>query len=54
MMWVIVTGKGEAYIINAPSAAMATTRFQKSRPGAQVAQCYEVTILEFSSDSDDS
>lgn len=55
MTWVIVTGKGSAYIVNAPSAAMAVTRFQKKFPGHEVCQCFEATILVWnSSDSDDS
>jgi len=45
MTWVIVTGKGLAYIVNAPSASMAITRFQKLRPGSDVAQCFEACIL---------
>lgn len=43
--WVIVTGKGSAYIVDAPNANMATTRFQKRYPGDSVGQCFEATIV---------
>lgn len=46
MNWVIVTGKGDAFIIGAPSAAMAITRFHKHRPGVQVGQCFEAILLQ--------
>ncbi len=46
MIWVIVTGKGDAYIINGPSAAIAITQFHKHRPGAEVAQCFEAILLQ--------
>jgi len=40
--WVVVTGKGDAYVTSAHSAAQASNAFNKRWPGKEVAQVYEV------------
>lgn len=39
--WVIVTGKGDAYVTFARSAAQASNYFQRKFPGLTVAQVFE-------------
>lgn len=46
MNWVVLTGKGDAFIVGTASASMAITRFQKHFPGTEVAQCFQARLLQ--------
>jgi hypothetical protein len=41
--WVIMTGKGDAYITSAISASAAVAHFNVCWPGLEVASVFEVT-----------